>query len=430
MNACCVLPKERYANNCRNATHTAGLLKITAVRACFQGYAVANGLLHLIEATVMRYPRLLQLAVLAIILTLSPTARAQSAGDQFWHTEFGANFSMDGQIYAVEVTPTSIYIGGSFLHVAGISAKHVARFDRVSATWSALDSGTDGEVHALKAFNVAGEELLYAGGHFTKAGEDSAVGIAIFDGSHWNPMGSGIQPTEFGVYSIVLDKNGNPYAAGGFNTVTAAGDTLLNIAHWNGSAWKPLAGGVTNWRGALPVFSMVVSGDTLYVGGYFDYVGSHISAKGVARWLNDAWSSVGPVGDAPVHVDALTEFHGVLYAAGDFTRIGNDSAYLLARYYDNAWHALPDSTPFMIGSFAVSGDRLYAGHIDLGPPGTYAKGVASFDGKHWSALGDGMRSGVAALAPYGTTGVLAAGYFDSVATNRRRGWPGGKLRQA
>ncbi len=47
--------------------------------------------------------------------------------------------------------------------------------------------GIDGPVYALTGFG----ELLIAGGLFTAAGDVSASNIAAWDGSAWEPLGSG-----------------------------------------------------------------------------------------------------------------------------------------------------------------------------------------------------------------------------------------------
>jgi len=348
-------------------------------------------------------------SLLVLMLVIAPCDGF--AQDIFWKVDFGTGFTVDGQIYAVEVTPQVIYIGGSFTHVAGIAANHIAKFE--NGVWDSLGGGVDGDVHALKSFSVANQTLLYVGGNFHHADTVVSPGFALWNSNKWYALGEGLEPFGFGVYSIVVDASGNPYAAGGFTIVRANHDTLNNIAHWDGGAWKPLAGGVANSRGALPVFSILLSKDTLYVGGFFDFVDHHMPAKGVARWFNGAWSPVGNIDSGDVHVTSLALHRGELYAAGEFTSIGKDTARGIARWDGTRWHSLGDDPGYWIGSLASSGNLLYASRFDVGSTGTRFNNIAFFTGGIWRGLESGIHGGIMSIAPYGFNGVIAAGYFDS-----------------
>ncbi len=352
------------------------------------------------------------LASLLVLLAHSMLLAQPDARNKYWNVAFGPNFSMDGQIYAVEVAGQAIYIGGSFTHVAGIAANHIAKFE--NGAWSSLGSGVDGEVHALKAFTLANQQLLYVGGSFHRADTIVSPGFALWTSNNWYPLGAGLDPLPYGVYAIAVDPAGNPYAAGSFVDVMANGDTLRNIAHWDGSAWKPLGGGVTNWRGAVPVFALQMVQDTLYAGGFFDYVADHLPAKGVARWANNQWSAVGQIDSNEVHVTSLAIYKNELYAAGEFTTIGNDSAQGIARWDGTQWHSLGDDPGFWIGALTTSGNALYASHFDVSTTGAKFNNIAGwYGGPKWGSLGNGISEGVTSLAamPYG--GVIAAGYFDT-----------------
>ena len=69
---------------------------------------------------------------------------------------------------------------------------------------------------------------------------------------------------------------------GEFSSAGAA--TCTNLAAWDGTSWRGLAGGTTALSG--PVYALAVHNGTLYVGGSFDAVGSTL-ASGLAYFTGD-----------------------------------------------------------------------------------------------------------------------------------------------
>ena len=87
-----------------------------------------------------------------------------------------------------------------------------------------------GEVHALIVHN--GE--LVAGGIFSQAGGQPANGIARWNGTSWQPLGTG---TTGGVYALV-SYNGDLIAGGRFYSI--GGVNTGQIARWDGAAWQDM----------------------------------------------------------------------------------------------------------------------------------------------------------------------------------------------
>ena len=92
---------------------------------------------------------------------------------------------MNGVVYALAVSGSTLYAGGDFTTAGGRAANYIAAWD--GSSWSALGSGMNGPVYALA---VSGS-TLYAGGGFTTAGGVAANHIAAWDGSSWRALGSG-----------------------------------------------------------------------------------------------------------------------------------------------------------------------------------------------------------------------------------------------
>ncbi|MEW6200150.1 MAG: hypothetical protein AB1601_15980 [Planctomycetota bacterium] len=139
--------------------------------------------------------------------------------------------------------------------------------------------GLNGSVNAMTTWDPDGAgtqaELLVVGGEFSIAGEVFASGVAGWNGTRWQPLGSGITGDCPYVNALAV-YNGELIAGGGFTT--ARGVTCNSIARWNGSQWQPLGVGLDHEVEALTVF-----GGGVIAGGSFITAGGHVSAY-FARW--------------------------------------------------------------------------------------------------------------------------------------------------
>src|SRR2546422_511240 len=103
----------------------------------------------------------------------------------FWDPRFG-DFGAEGTIYAIAVSATDVYVGGSFTTAGGVIATNIVRWD--GSTWWPLDQGLDGAVYALA---VMGTNLI-AGGQFSNAGGTGTTNVAFWNGTNWAPLDTGI----------------------------------------------------------------------------------------------------------------------------------------------------------------------------------------------------------------------------------------------
>ncbi len=112
----------------------------------------------------------------------APASAPVAPGDEYWATGYHLP-GMDGSVNALAVGPDgSLYAGGEFDYVDGVSAQRIARWD--GSEWHPLGSGLGGSVFpAVHALAFGPDDSLYAGGNF---------GVARWDGvtSSWHPLGS------------------------------------------------------------------------------------------------------------------------------------------------------------------------------------------------------------------------------------------------
>ncbi|EUC64087.1 Bud site selection-like protein, partial [Rhizoctonia solani AG-3 Rhs1AP] len=168
-------------------------------------------------------------------------------------TVLGATNS-GGQLLASCSLKDTLYVGGLFDSVAGISAKNIIAYSTSSRTFSPLGSngaGVDGEVHALHCDSSGG--LVWVGGNFrrpTSSPSGSFGGaVAVF-----NPSDNTWSPAPFdGLRGQVLDiapsTDGKSLYFGGSFATTFASNSSLNSTNNPAVPYSP---------GATPFSSSLV----------------------------------------------------------------------------------------------------------------------------------------------------------------------------
>ena len=339
--------------------------------------------------------------------------------------------ALNGEVYAIAVSGTDVYVGGDFLNVAGSQkASYIAKWDGV--TWSNLgDSGITpawratpairGRVYAIAVigdFVYIGTEVssVYING----SAAPQADYIAKWDGTSWSGVGgNGAGGSSLNGNVRTLAVNGNDLYVGGNFTNVKNGLTTLNdadyIAKWDGTNWSAL-GNNGSGEGTLnsTVYTIAVNGNTVYAGGNFTDVknGSTTltAADYIAKWDGANWSAIGNNGGNPVNgslnnaVYEIAAQGDVVYAGGGFTDVNNVGTVLtagdyIAKWDGMDWSALGDnsnnngSLNSAVHAIQIVGTDVYAGglFVDVNNHGnvlTAADRIAKWDGVNWSALGD------------------------------------------
>ncbi|HNQ23711.1 MAG TPA: choice-of-anchor Q domain-containing protein [Phycisphaerae bacterium] len=238
-----------------------------------------------------------------------------------------------------------LVVGGDFTHARGLQVNYIARWD--GSQWQPLGSGMNGPVYALTVWN--GE--LVVGGSFTTP----ATRIARWDGV-WHPLGSGIGSIYQCVYALVVYE-GELIAGGNFTT------PANRIARWDG-AWHPLGSGVANGE----VRALTVHEGDVVAGGTFSAPANYI-----ARWNEtNGWRALDPSLDG--YVFALTVYGEELIAGGSFWYYGECPC--IGRWNDESgWQALGSG---MGGDFPeVDALTVYNGDLIAGGYFTTAGGMAN-----------------------------------------------------
>lgn len=330
-----------------------------------------------------------------------------------WHAMGGGPF---GSCSALTVVGTTIYTAGNFTNLSGVPARHVARWN--GSAWEALAPGTAGEI--LTSISCLGTDgtNLYAGGDFIQAGNAGALCIAKWDGNQWSALtGPKSRGTWLGPAAAAAE--GNDLYIGGSGLRTAGGLKPNRLAHWNGSAWDDMGGGISG--GNASVGAILLNAGNVYVGGNFTNAGG-VVARNIAYWDGFTWHAM--ASGLNNNVNALCFHNGQLFIGGSFTARGNGTGNLpgIARWDGNDWEEVPIISSWRInnvinalvsdGVNLYMGGNYFIGWFEPNPPfdGASVDNIGYWDGNRWWPIGNGPTNTVNSLALVGNE-LYAGGSF-------------------
>ena len=323
--------------------------------------------------------------------------------DGRWDDEFGSP-GMDNVVRKFLIDGDgNLIAGGGFTSAGGTPASRIALWDGTS--WKPLGSGVNNSVTSL---TMDWNNNIYAGGNFTSAGGASANRVAKWDGSSWSPLGSGIAGDV--VRALVFDSNGNLYAGGRFSS--AGGLPVNNIAKWNGSTWSTLATGVIGGSGII--YALEIDGSNLYAAGSFITAGG-VTVNNIAKWNGSSWLPLGSGMNSGIY--ALEVIDGMLYAAGTFTQAGGVTANYIAKWDGSNWSPVGGGMDNHITSMTYDGAMLYAAGYFSKAGGVDVNYIAAWDGTTWSPLGSGLDGVVETLLAKSRNELFVGGYFSNAGGN-------------
>ena len=212
----------------------------------------------------------------------------------------GVNNAVNALCVYDDGTGAALYVGGAFTTVNGsVVASRIARWN--GTTWSAVGApapgdapGVDGPVTALAVFDDGTGQSLYLGGLFSTA--DASViasNIVEWDGAAWTALGTGTNGQVWSLTEFDIDFSGPtpPVLTAGGDFITAGGVTVNRIATWNGAAWSALGSGANSSVRALAQLDKGTDA-ALGAGGDFTEIGG-IAANRFAYWTGTQWEPTG-----------------------------------------------------------------------------------------------------------------------------------------
>jgi len=186
----------------------------------------------------------------------------------------GIGGGVQGIPNALAVHGNDLYVAGGIYQAGNIPVNSIARWD--GSAWSSLGTGVSSTVTCM---SVSGNNL-FVGGEFATAGGVSVNGLARWDGYNWLDVGGGVTNGYYGTYVNAMTTNGSDLYVGG-NFQNAGAIAASNIAVWNGSSWGTLGSGIPGTQSY--VYSVLAANNVVYVGGSFGFAGTK-PAGGFAIW--------------------------------------------------------------------------------------------------------------------------------------------------
>lgn len=304
---------------------------------------------------------------------------------------WSSTFLDAGQVNAMSLSGSTLYIGGTFTSINGTARNRVAAIDTTNGSLLSWNPNANGTVSAIATRG----SVVYLGGSFTTIGGTGRNRIAAVDATTavldavWNPNAANA------VEDIVVKADGSVvYAGGTFTTIGGtANDGLAALQPANGvntgtadASWFP------NPQGTVDSIALNAAETVLYAGGSF------ANMDGVAAL------------DQVAAVDATVDFGSALDTGNAFTLWDPDPGTNI----NAVAVATSGTTVYIGGGFTSLGTtnepRERIGSVSADP--TVAATVTS-----WDPHADQQ---VLAIAPTATQ-VFVGGQFDSIGGEDRRG---------
>ncbi|MFN0136216.1 MAG: hypothetical protein ACKVS9_08885 [Phycisphaerae bacterium] len=278
-------------------------------------------------------------------------------------------------------------------------------------------AGTDCAVRGVGTWDPDGDgplpQNLIAIGWFSQAGAALCHSIAMFDGTAWHPLGSGVGSPGSAHINAATEFGGELVVGGSFDVI--GGVAARGVARWNGSTWLPM-GSQLRWAG-----SFAQRERQLFVAGNLDGTST---GSTVVRWDGSQWSAIAP---AITTTGILTaDDADNLLVAGSLSLDGSPFQRRVARWDGSTWTLLGGSFDAEIYSVIARGGEIFVGGQFQNIDGQPARYLARWDGAIWHAVTESIDGLVLALETHGND-VLLGGLFRNVGgvpANRIARWDG------
>jgi hypothetical protein len=307
----------------------------------------------------------------------------------------GAGNGFDQPVLALAATSTALYVGGSFQgYRSSFVANHVAKLNLISGAFDAAFADTGiGTEHDVVALAVSSTSL-YIGGLFDLYRNAPAHHLAKVDlatgalDASFIPAGSTLNGFDAQLFAILFDGT-NVWAGGSF--VSYAGHRVNNIAKLDDTTFAldttfTPPGDTSGFDSN--VSALVVSGSSLYVGGFFStYRGVATPTTALAK-LDLTTGALDTAFSPPAiftGIFTLASSTSALYVGASFVAgatVSDQFAKLdLATGALDTTFSSANANNFdnSVGTLVVSGSSLYAGGQFTKYKGAPANFIAKLD---------------------------------------------------
>ncbi len=321
-----------------------------------------------------------------------------------------------------------LYAAGRYYLIGREHFKGIARWNGIR--WDSMGAGIDG-LDTLDSFPentlviTLYQNELYVGGVFGSLGKINTPCIGRWGGIAWDSLQ--IQPFKNHFTAAVMALtviNSDLYMGGTFDTV--AGFPCIGIAKWNDTNWSSL--NFPNLISFQVIRSICEYHGSVYAAG--EFYGDTItdSLKHILRYDSVGWHPVGPgiKGNADI-INSMVVYNGELYVAGYFSKSEGNVGNNIQRWNGTQWHDVGGGTDFEIFQVFVFSSKLYAVGQLTTAGGIPASKIAEWDGAKWCSLGSTFDNSIFSGAVYKDTLYIGGGFWtiDGDSISYLAKWLGG-----
>lgn len=268
--------------------------------------------------------------------------------------------------------------GGAVLTASGAISNADYIIAKISGVWSALGTGTNGQVMAIVRDYI--RNVTYVGGNFTTAGGTTVNYVAKWTAGVWAILDDTLNGT---VHALVVDAAGNLYAGGEFTNASGVANAD-RLAKWTGAAWTALGTGADN--GVIYALAIDSLGN-VWAGGSSNNIGGVAAADKIGYWNGSTWNALGTGANDTVYALEHNPITKTLYIGGVFTAIDGDTHNRVASKPDG-------SSEIETLDDGLSTGTVYAltsapnGYVWAGGSMTTELYMAQWDGGKWTYPGE------------------------------------------
>ncbi len=278
--------------------------------------------------------------------------------------------------------------------------------------------GVNGYVSDLE---IGPDGSLYIAGRFYQAGTAQVTGLARWKNNQWQAFGNFTSAYYSGPYTGLgyvndIAISGQNIYVGGFFRYYNHYVSANNVAVWDGTRWSRLGYGIDDEVTALTLDSSGI----LYAGTY---------SGDIYSWDGTSWTLQGSADDT---IEALAfDDAGTLYAAGFFTTLDGVSVNYIAMKSGGTWQPMAggasrnDGKDPWVSDIVFWNGTLYAGGWFDAMGGIPASHLAYWQAGTWHAI-TGLDAGVYDLQPDGNK-LWVGGTLDTISglqTGNLAAWNG------
>ena len=298
-------------------------------------------------------------------------------------TSWAVTFNTSGQVYAMTKVGGYLYLGGTFYTINGVSAKALAKIQISDASLINNSSLTAfATSHHIDAMLLNGTDL-YIGGYFTKIGSVTKYNLAKIDTNTdtadvtWNP----IENSGPNVYSLAISGT-SLYVGGSFTSITNGGTSYsrASLAKFSllgtGSIDTTWDANLTFSAGSVYSYSLLTGGGYLYIGGSYGKVGSTVR-YGLSR-INETDASLDTNWTTGINssgsVKSIISDGSYIYATGSFSYANSIARSGIAKIAMDSSGSLDNTWKPALSTFSQTvgtGSSLYLSGANLFLGGTF-----------------------------------------------------------